>query len=56
MKSTIVSLLILSPLSLITSCTVVETPEASHHTTSTTTAEVTPTVYGTVQTKTTRSY
>jgi hypothetical protein len=57
MKSTIVSILSLTALSLLTNCTFVDTPEPSTNTTrTTTTAEVTPTVYGTVETKTTRSY
>jgi len=58
MKSTIVSILSLAVLSLLTNCTFVDTPEPSTNTsrTTTTTAEVTPTVYGTVETKTTRSY
>lgn len=54
MKSTVTSLLCLSALSLITGCTFVATPEPSTHTT--TTAEVTPTTYGSVETTTTRTY
>jgi hypothetical protein len=56
MKTIIVNLLGLSALSFLTSCTVVESPEPTTHVTRTTTAEVTPTTYGTVETKTTRTY
>lgn len=56
MKSTIISLISLSTLSLLSSCTFVDRPEAATYSTRTTTAEVTPTVYGTVETKTTRTY
>lgn len=56
MKTTIISLFGLTALSLLSSCTFVDTPERSAYTTRTTTAEVSPTVYGTVETKTTRSY
>jgi hypothetical protein len=54
MKSTIISLLGLSALSLLPSCTFVDAPGRSTHTT--TTSEVAPTVYGTSQTTTTRRY
>jgi len=54
MKSTTISLLALSALSLLTSCTFVDTPVPSTRTT--TTAEVTPTVYGSTETTTTRTY
>jgi hypothetical protein len=56
MKTTIVSLLSLSAFSLLSSCTFVDQPEPATHTTRTTTSEVSPTTYGTVETKTTRSY
>lgn len=54
MKTTLISLLGLSALSLFTSCTFVDTPSPSTHTT--TTAEVTPTTYGSTETTTTRTY
>jgi len=54
MKSISISIFSLSALSLLTSCTFVDTPAASTHTT--TTAEAAPTTYGTVQTRTTRTY
>lgn len=54
MKTTIISLLGLSAISLFTSCTFVDTPEPSTHTT--TAASVTPTTYGSVETTTTRTY
>lgn len=54
MKLTIISLLGLTALSLFTSCTFVDTPAPSTRTT--TTAEVTPTTYGSVETTTTRTY
>lgn len=54
MKSTIISLIGLSTLSLLTSCTFVDTPAPSTHTT--TTSEVAPTVYGSTETTTTRTY
>ena len=56
MKSITISLFSLAALSLLPSCTVVESREPATHTTRTTTAEVTPATYGTVETKTTRSY
>jgi multidrug efflux pump subunit AcrA (membrane-fusion protein) len=56
MKNQIISLLGLAALILLSGCTFVETPEPTTHTTRTTTAEVTPTVYGTVETKTTQTY
>ena len=56
MKTIIVSLIGLGALSFLTNCTLVESREPSTHTTRTTTSEVTPTTYGTVETKTTRSY
>lgn len=54
MKSTTISLLALSALSLLTSCTFVDTPASSTHTT--TTSDVAPTVYGSTETTTTRTY
>lgn len=54
MKSTISSLLALGALSLLTSCTFVDTPASSTHTT--TTSDVAPTVYGSTETTTTRTY
>lgn len=54
MKSTAISLLALSALSLLTSCTFVDTPAPSTRTT--TTSEVAPTVYGSTKTTTTRTY
>lgn len=56
MKSIIASFLSFAALSVLPSCTFVESREPATHTTSTTTAEVTPTVYGTTETKITRSY
>jgi hypothetical protein len=56
MKSTIISLFCLCTLGLLSSCTFVENRDPSMHTTRTTTAEVTPATYGTVETKTTRTY
>ncbi len=54
MKSTTISLLAFSALSLLTSCTFVDTPESSSHTT--TTSKVAPSVYGSTETTTTRNY
>jgi len=56
MKYIIGSLLSLGTLSLLPSCTVVESREPTTHTTRTTSAEVTPATYGTVETRTTRTY
>lgn len=56
MKLIIVSLVSLAALSLLPSCTFVESTPPATRTTSTTTSEVAPTTYGTVQTKTTRTY
>jgi hypothetical protein len=56
MKSIIVSILSLGSLSILSSCTFVDNPNPSGYTTRTTTADVAPTTYGTVETKTTRSY
>jgi hypothetical protein len=56
MKFIMLSLFSLPALSLVTACTVVESREPSTHTTRTTIAEVAPTSYGTVETKTIRSY
>lgn len=54
MRSIIASLLGLGALSTLSSCTVVQSRPPATHTT--TTAEVSPTVYGTVETKTIRTY
>jgi hypothetical protein len=54
MKTIIISLLGLAALIFLPACTVVESREPSTHTT--TTAEVTPATYGTVETRTTRRY
>jgi hypothetical protein len=56
MKSIIGILLGLGTFSLLPSCTVVESPGPATSTTRTTTSEVSPTTYGTVETKTTRTY
>lgn len=56
MKTIIVSLLGLGALGFLTNCTLVENREPSTRTTRTTTTEVTPSAYGTVETRTTRSY
>jgi len=56
MKSTIISLFVLGAISLLSSCTFVDTPDTIRQSTRTTTSELTPTPYGTVETKTTRSY
>jgi hypothetical protein len=53
MKSTIISFISLISLGLLASCTFVERTGPS---TRTTTSEITPTVYGTMETKTTRTY
>lgn len=54
MKTIIVSILGLAALSFSTACTTVESREPSTHTT--TTSQVTPATYGTVETRTTRRY
>ena len=54
MNTNIISLISLSALGFLTSCTFVDTPAPSTRTT--TTAEVTPTTYGSVKTTTTRNY
>lgn len=57
MKSTALILLALSTfgaISLLTSCTFVDTPASTSHTT--TTSGVAPTAHGSTQTTTTRSY
>jgi len=54
MKTILVSIFGLAALSLLPACTTVESREPSTHTT--TTSAVTPATYGTVETKTTRSY
>jgi len=54
MKQTIISLFGLAVLCLFTSCTFVDTPPPSSHTT--TTSEVAPTIYGSTETTTTRTY
>lgn len=54
MKTSIL-ILSLSALGLLSSCTYVAPRSPATHT-STTTSEVSPTTYGTVQTKTTRTY
>lgn len=54
MKTIIVSILGLAALIFLPACTVVESREPSTHTT--TTAEVNPATYGTVETRTTRRY
>lgn len=56
MKSTIISLLGLAATSLLSSCTFVEDRDPAVHSTRTTTSEVSPSTYGTVETRTTRSY
>jgi hypothetical protein len=56
MKFIIISLFGLSSLSILPSCTFVESTEPTTRMTRTTTSEVTPTVYGSVETKTTRTY
>ena len=53
---TILSILSLSVFALLPSCTFVESRPPNTQTTRTTTAEVSPTPYGTVETKTTRTY
>jgi hypothetical protein len=54
--TSIISILSLSSFGFLSSCTFVDNPNPSGYTTRTTTAEVAPTTYGTVETKTTRSY
>lgn len=54
MKTTIIYLFGFSTISLISSCTFVDHSEPTTRTT--TTSAVSPAVYGTVETKTTRSY
>lgn len=54
MKSIALSLLVLSAFGLLTSCTFVDTPASSTHTT--TTSKVAPTAYGSSETTTTRNY
>jgi len=56
MKSIIVSFLSLAALAFSPSCTFVESKQPTTHTTRTTTSEIAPTVYGTTETKTTRTY
>ncbi len=56
MKTIIVSFLSLAALAFSTSCTFVENKQPATHTTRTTTSEIAPTVYGTTETKTTRTY
>jgi hypothetical protein len=56
MKSIIISLLSIASLGLLPSCTTVESRPPAVQSSTTTTSEVSPTTYGTVQTKTTRTY
>ena len=56
MKTIILSLFGLAAISFLPACTVIESREPSTHTTRTTTAEVSPTPHGTVETRTTRRY
>lgn len=55
MKFVITCLFGLAALAIMPACTTVQQREPSTHT-STTTSDVTPTVYGTTQTRTTRTY
>ncbi|MES2981075.1 MAG: hypothetical protein V4727_02085 [Verrucomicrobiota bacterium] len=55
MKTSIL-ILSLSALGLLSSCTYVAPRSPATHSSTTTTSEVSPTTYGTVQTKTTRTY
>ena len=56
MKSIIVTILGIAALGLLPSCTFVESRQPATHSSTTTTSDLSPTTYGTVQTKTTRTY
>lgn len=56
MKIIITSILGLGAFSLLSSCTFVEDRDPVTRTSSTTTTDISPPVYGSVQTKTTRTY
>lgn len=56
MKSILFSILSIGILSMLPSCVLVEKRDPGIRTTSTTTSRATPDKYGTVETKTTRTY
>lgn len=56
MKPIVVTILSIAALGLLPSCTFVESRQPATQSSTTTTSDLSPTTYGTVQTKTTRTY